>query len=329
LHRATGADVDPSRTIVWALGLSLALHLLLLLLSLRFPIRSTVVAVADREETRPIAFYFTREAEPTTTDPREDAPFVPVEPAETPVMLPPVEPQAPQPWPVEPQRPTPAPPEGEPAAEPEASAAPAPAVASAVDGRGSLPPPGPPAGRRIDLGQALRDYGRTRAESPPLEGRASAAIEEASVYTPDLSSVPYVGYGLGNLVFESGDFDWEDYGRQIYTAIWRAWHLRLWATTDDFEKWASLSDQWMLGHMAAVSFVIERNGHVTGIVTRQGSGCDPFDASVQQALEEVILPPLPASFPRDRETVSATFTGRGPVRGMRPTLNQLRRAGLF
>jgi hypothetical protein len=160
-------------------------------------------------------------------------------------------------------------------------------------------------------------------------GPTSGGIGDANVYAPDLSTVPYVGYGVGNLVFESGDFDWQDYGRQLYTAIWRAWHQRLWATTDDFEKWSSRTGEWTLNHMARVRFVIERNGDVTSIVTEEGSGCGPFDASFQEALEEVILPPLPAAFPRDQEAVRATFTGRGPIRNMRPTLNQLRRAGLF
>ena len=70
---------------------------------------------------------------------------------------------------------------------------------------------------------------------------------------PDLSQVPSSGFGVGNLTFESTDYDWSDYGRQIYMAIWRAWHNRLYATTDDFEKWAYRTDEWFIRHQSAVN----------------------------------------------------------------------------
>ena len=100
-------------------------------------------------------------------------------------------------------------------------------------------------------------------------------------------------------------------------------------TTDEFEKWASRNGQWMLDHATRVRFVIESNGQVTGIVEERGSGNTPFDAAALDALEEVILPPLPSNFPRDRETVHALFVGKGPVRAMRVNLSKLKRAGYF
>jgi hypothetical protein len=75
--------------------------------------------------------------------------------------------------------------------------------------------------------------------------------------------------------------------------------------------------------------VIERNGQVTGITLEDGSGCEPLDASALDALAEVILPPLPDAFPRDRETVRGRFIAKGHVRQMRAHLSQLKALGLF
>jgi hypothetical protein len=134
---------------------------------------------------------------------------------------------------------------------------------------------------------------------------------------------------VGNLVFESRDYDWSHYGRQIYMAIWRAWHNRLWLTTDDFEKWAHQTQSWLLNHQTQVRFVIERNGQVTGIVTESGSGCAPLDQSAIDALAEVILPPLPQDFPREGEVVHARFIAMGETRAMRPVLSRYKAMGLF
>ncbi len=100
-------------------------------------------------------------------------------------------------------------------------------------------------------------------------------------------------------------------------------------TADDFEKWAHHESNWRLKHASRVRFVIERNGQVTGILLEQGSGCEPLDASASEALAEVILPPLPSGFPRDREVVHATFIAEGPIRAMRPVLGRYKAMGLF
>jgi hypothetical protein len=133
---------------------------------------------------------------------------------------------------------------------------------------------------------------------------------------------------MGNLTFETREYDWSDYARQIYIAIWRAWHRRLYETTDDFEKWA-YANGWFLNHESRIRFVIERTGQVNGIVIEGRSGCDPLDLSATQALAEVILPPLPADFPKEREVVHARFLAEGRVHDMRPVLSALRRYGYF
>jgi hypothetical protein len=179
------------------------------------------------------------------------------------------------------------------------------------------------------MNKALRDFGEALAARPPASQPAPAEPTPQNVILPDLSSIPTSGFGMGNLVFESRDYDWNDYGRQVYMAIWRAWHNRLWMTTDEFEKWAHTQQNWRLGHSTQVRFVIEDNGQVTGILMEAGSGCQPLDASALEALAEVILPPLPPDFPRDREVVHARFVAEGPIRAMRPVLGRYKAMGMF
>lgn len=185
-------------------------------------------------------------------------------------------------------------------------------------------------GDSIDVAQALREYGealaRARAASPP--GGASGG-EGRNVFAPDPVNLPPTGFGVGNLVFESRDYDWTDYARQIYWEIWRAWHNRLYDTTDEFEKWMHETGNPFLNHQVLVHFVIERDGDVTGIRVEAVSGCPPLDESAATALDEVILTPLPADFPRDREVVRALFIAHGQVPALRPSLRQLKAAGMF
>jgi len=176
----------------------------------------------------------------------------------------------------------------------------------------------------LDLGRALRDFGETLDRSRPTSGRGASA----STFVPDAGQFPTTGYGMGNLSFETRDFDWSDYARQIYIAIWRAWHNRLLQTVDDFEKWA-YANGWFLNHENRIRFVIEHSGQVSGIGVESGSGCDPLDASATQALAEVILPPLPEDFPKRREVVRARFLAEGSIQEMRPGLTRLKRYGLF
>jgi hypothetical protein len=188
------------------------------------------------------------------------------------------------------------------------------------------PPPGRPLGPSLE--QRISDFGRAvqRArDAAPLQPSQAPR----NVFEPDWSNLPATGQALGNLTFESGDFDWEDYGRQIYWIIWRAWHNRLLARVDDFEKWAQQNNSWFLDHVNGVRFTIESNGEISSIVLESESGSIPFDLSAVEGLDEALLPPLPKDFPRDRETVHAQFIGHGPIGQMRRGLQEFKNRGWF
>jgi len=182
----------------------------------------------------------------------------------------------------------------------------------------------------IDVAQAVREWGRAvaraREASPPGN---SGGGEGRNMFVPDPANLPPTGFGVGNLTFESRDYDWSDYARQIYWEIWKAWHDRLYDTTDEFEKWMHQTGNPFLNHQVLVRFVIERDGDVTGIAVEAASGCPPLDDSSVTALDEVILSPLPADFPREREVVRALFVARGEIPAMRPSLSRMKAAGLF
>jgi hypothetical protein len=184
--------------------------------------------------------------------------------------------------------------------------------------------------RSLDVNRALRDFGQALDRSRETRERSESGGGRATnVFVPDHASLPPTGFGAGNLVFESRDYDWSDYARQIYMAIWRAWHNRLYQSTNDFESWAQDNRRWYLEHQSQIRFVILRNGNVDGVVIETPSGCVPLDTSAVDALIEVILPPLPSDFPRDQERVHAMFIAMGEIRSMRPVLTQLKRMGLF
>jgi outer membrane biosynthesis protein TonB len=183
---------------------------------------------------------------------------------------------------------------------------------------------------QLDLGQAMREFSqavaRARAESPPSSAGGGS---NRNVFVPDFDAVPTTGFGVGNLVFESRDYDWTDYARSIYWEIWKAWHRRLYQTTYDFERWGHEMGNFDLNHQAGIRFVINADGDVTQISIEFPSGCPPLDASAADALDEVVLPPLPADFPRDQEVVHARFIAIGHIKAMQQTLRWLRYNGYF
>ena len=320
-----------------AVALSLLVHALVVLLLASLPAGEArdvwKVAPTPPAEHRTITFNVPFKAESATRDPEKSAPFRPIEPQPTPKRGPEAGPSPP-----------PGPPAG--AEAPPAAAArvpePAPAVETSSEageerpepeeaGTQPVPAPGARPGPGIDLQQAMREVGRLRTDASgpaPRQAPGAAAVPEGGA-GQEPGSIPATGFGVGNLEFESRDFDWSDYGRQIYMAIWRAWHNRLWLTTDEFEKWAYRTGNWRLDHSTRVRFVIERSGQVTGIEQESGSGCAPLDQSALDALAEVVLPPLPASFPRQAEVVHARFIAEGPVRAMSPMLGRYKKMGLF
>jgi len=183
----------------------------------------------------------------------------------------------------------------------------------------------------FDVSQALQDYGealsRYREANPPEQRQGRD--QPSNVFVPDPQEFPGSGFGFGNLQFESTDYHWSDYARQVLLEIWKAWHRRLHQTVDEFERFAFQNDRWYLNDQCQVRFVIQRNGSVADILLEYTSGWPALDASATTAMEEVVLPPLPADFPRETEVVHIRFIAIGEVRGMRPTLNYLKRMGRF
>lgn len=194
------------------------------------------------------------------------------------------------------------------------------------------PVPGSPDGgadaRSRDLQSRLREFGRAigRAPEDPGAGQEGSGSGRGGFSIPDF---PSAGFGVGNLQFESRDYDWADYGRAIYVAIWRAWHNRLLITAGVFERWSTQNREPLLDHQSVVRFVIERSGEVSEVAVEIPSGCFPLDDSAADALRSVILPPLPADFPRDRENVRAIFLANGEIRFLRPSLEILKSRGYF
>jgi len=174
------------------------------------------------------------------------------------------------------------------------------------------------------LSEFSRAFQRDREDAPSRPSQ-----EPRNVFEPDWSNLPPTGQALGNMVFESGDYDWTDYQRQIYWIIWRTWHNRLLARVDDFEKWARQNNTGYMEHVNGIRFTIESNGEISSIVVESESNSVPFDLSAVEGLDEAVLPPLPDDFPRDSETVHAQFIGQGEISMMRRGLRRLRDAGVF
>ena len=340
---------DESRFgLAWGLGLSVGVHALLLLLTVVFPLVSEVRGAPPEENE--LVFTFTDPTPDATTDspPLGDVPFPlpeqpPVPPAEP--EMPPIEPPVDQPS-VEPAEPAPLQPEPidpveptDPAdtaeEQPEAPEAPEADRASIPErGPGELDQPDTPepqlqSPRRLDIGRALRDFDRALQQVPRDTAPPGRDGTPRNVYVPDLSALPRSGSAMGNLTFESRDYDWSDYGRLVYWAIWRAWHQRLYESSSDFEKWGFNHQTRMLSHDVGIRFVIRREGNVDGIAIEYESGCAPLDRSATDALAEVILPRLPDDFPRDREIVHARFIMQGDVLMLKPSLSYLKQAGRF
>jgi len=317
--------------LIGAFGLSLAVHLLLALVGPFVPVATHSLAQDSRDPDSEITFSFLDLPDAAADRPAADP--VPDGNAEAPWFeLPPGAAEA-EPIPAEPGSDAPATPPPTLAPVPQEAHPAAPPLDAGASAPGAEDPAATPgaADRRLDVDRALREFGRVLAERPPTPRTpaAGSAGPSRNLIVPDLSTVPSSGFGMGPLHFESGDYDWDDYGRQIYFAIWRAWHRRLWQTTDEFEKWAHREGNWQLNHQNQIAFTIERSGQVTAVRLEGASGSPPLDRSALDALAEVILPPLPSDFPREREVVHARFVAIGDVPSMRPHLGRLKALGAF
>jgi outer membrane biosynthesis protein TonB len=162
-----------------------------------------------------------------------------------------------------------------------------------------------PEPQKKDLQGMLRDFQRA-IEQPQTGTKKGGGSGSGGLNMPD---VPSIGVGIGNLEFESRDYDWSSYARSIYWAIWRKWHMKMLDSVGVFERWGAERQRYVFDAKARIVFTIEKSGRVSGVAVETASGCYPFDDSATDALNEVLLPPLPSDFPRDQETVHATFIG--------------------
>ena len=184
--------------------------------------------------------------------------------------------------------------------------------------------PQPPS---FNLGQALREFEGALDAAQAAQPRTGGV--PVNVFRPDAAELPFAGFGVGNLEFGTRDFDWNDYGRQIYVAIWREWHKQLYYGVDEFERWAHTNQEWLAKARDKLEFVIESNGEVSRVTLLAGDGMDPLDASTRRTLESVVLPPLPADFPKDREVIRANFFLSGDLHMMRRSLEWMLKNGYF
>jgi len=177
-----------------------------------------------------------------------------------------------------------------------------------------------------DLQGRLREF-RRAIETPTTGPKKGGGTGTGGLNMPD---VPTIGMGIGNLEFESRDYDWSSYARSIYWAIWRKWHMKMLASVGVFERWGMEHQRRIIDARSRIVFTIERSGRVSGVAVETASGCFPFDDSATDALNEVLLPPLPNDFTREAETVHATFVGEDvDIQGMRGGLQFLRDHGII
>ena len=289
----------------WALAISVILHLLLVLVAGWVPLVPSPSAALE-PEANSIRFSFA---------PREDAPAEGEQLGEIPLPLPatdPAELMPPEPpaeevpaetWPEETELP--------PIERPDVGQGQAPDPADAASAPAFRPPADAGPLERFDLSRALQDFQRAIDHSrsqpsgpPPQVGK--------QLFLPQSIDLPMPGVATGIVEFESRDYDWSDYGQQVHDAILRAWYLRIYRTVSDFERWAQ-ANRWVLDDENRVRFVIERRGNVSGITLKVPSGVAPLDDSAIDALSQVVLPPLPADFPRDQEVVKARFIAKIPI----------------
>jgi CubicO group peptidase (beta-lactamase class C family) len=184
--------------------------------------------------------------------------------------------------------------------------------------------PQPPS---FNLGEALREFEGALNAAQAAQPRTGGV--PVNVFRPDAAELPFAGFGVGNLEFGTRDYDWNDYGRQIYVAIWREWHKQLYYGVDEFERWAHQNQEWLAKARDKLEFVIESNGEVSRVTLLGGDGMDPLDDSTRRTLESVVLPPLPEDFPKDREIIRANFFLSGDLHTMRRSLEWMLKNGYF
>jgi len=208
---------------------------------------------------------------------------------------------------------------------------------------------------RIDLGRAIRDF----RSDPGVTALPTAPAPQGNPEGIDLPLGTFETIGFGDdvdLAFETREFDWSDYSRQVYKAIWKAWHERMCVrfrsetirtladthggqqvtaygqqvcTIDDFAEWSRATGSGTVAHAVLIQFTIERDGDVAEVRIVRSDGNAAVDTTSSETLLKVVLPPLPENFPKERERVRARFLVDATVPALRHGLGAMKARGYF
>ncbi len=105
------------------------------------------------------------------------------------------------------------------------------------------------------------------------------------------------GGDYGTMSFDTQEFPWGDYARQIYVAIRNNWLARI-----------PLAAREGIAGWVCQRFVIARAGDVVEVRVVRPSSVPPFDKAAASAIQASSpLPPLPEAFPANSEGVTFCF----------------------
>jgi TonB family protein len=151
---------------------------------------------------------------------------------------------------------------------------------------------------------ARRETNPGAADENPGAGPAGADLREAlsnlqsGEYKLTFDNPAYLKDGsYGTMSFDTQDFPWGDYARQIYVIIRNNWFARL-----------PLAFREGIRGYACWRFVITSDGSVTRLQLVRSSSVPPFERAAADALRASSrLPPLPPEFPLAEEGVTFCF----------------------
>ncbi len=107
----------------------------------------------------------------------------------------------------------------------------------------------------------------------------------------------------GTLSFDTKGFAWGDYARQIYLIIKKNWYDRI-----PIAAWYGQKGK------VFIRFVIEKDGNITDLAVIRSSDISPLDRAAENAIRASHpLPPLPSTFPGEREGVTFGFYYNLPI----------------
>ena len=172
---------------------------------------------------------------------------------------------------------------------------PGPGLLGETPGRLAERPPVPSGDGRPPAGDVAGESG----SSSQSEGLKRAITDiKAGEFKFRFDNPAYLRAGdYGTMSFDTQEFPWGDYARQIYVAIRNNWLARIpLAAREGISGWV------------CQRFVIARAGDVVEVRVVRPSSVPPFDNAAASAIRASSpLPPLPEEFPASREGVTFCF----------------------